>query len=61
MPETVDIDAVDDAVLLKAFWLQRHIQKYGIEGIGFMEAGHEVAEDGDRVVAENIIARLNSI
>lgn len=61
MAETVDVEDVDPAVLMKAFWLQRHIQKHGIEGIGFMEAGHEVAEDGDRVVAENISARLNSI
>lgn len=59
MARTVDVEEVDDAVLMKAFWLQRHIHEHGIEGIGFMQEGEETAKDGDQTVAGNISARLN--
>lgn len=54
----VDVEAYPDELILKAFWLQRHIQEYGIEGIHFMDEAQDEAENGDSVVAGNISARL---
>lgn len=58
----VDLDAYPDDVIMKAFWLQRHIHVHGIDGIYFMRhARRTEAEDGDQNVAGNISARLRMI
>jgi hypothetical protein len=57
----VDLDNYDDAVIMKAFWLQRHIHKYGIEGIHFMAEAEREAEKGDEQVAKDIARRLQKL
>jgi len=62
MARTVDTDAYPDDVILKAFWLQRHIHVHGIEGIYFMQAAkRQEAERSDREVAGHIAARLQKV
>lgn len=43
----------------KAFWLQRHIKIHGIDGIHYMRAGREFAEEeGSDMVSDAINRRL---
>lgn len=58
MAETVDLESVDDALLMKAFWLQRHIHEHGIEGINFRAEAEDVADNGDVIIAQAIRSEL---
>lgn len=57
----VNLDDYPDDVILKAFWLQRHIQKHGIEGIHFMGRAENEAESGDSTVATHVSSELNKL
>jgi len=58
----VDLDDYDGATIEKAFWLQEKIRRDGIEGIGFMQAGRNVAvARGGPMVARKISKHLKRI
>jgi hypothetical protein len=55
MPETLDLSQYDEEVVAKAFWLQEHIRRYGLDGIQYSEVGERVAADeGPEIIAANI-------
>lgn len=59
MPKTVDLSAYDDETIAKAFWLQEHIRRYGIDGIYYSRTGVETADkQGPALVAAFIEAEL---
>jgi hypothetical protein len=60
--KTVDLSEYDDEVISKAFWLQEHIRRYGIDGIYFTRHARSVAiQDGSDTVADFIDRELNRL
>lgn len=60
--KTVDLNAYDDEVISKAFWLQEHIRRYGIDGIYFTRRARNVAvQEGPDTVANFIEAELRKL
>lgn len=60
--QTVDLDDYDDEVIAKAFWLQEHIRRYGIDGIHFSRRAKHVAEvQGPKIVADEIDKELKKL
>ena len=58
----VDLDNYDSSTITKAFWLQEKIRRDGIEGIGFMQAGRNVAiSNGPSMTARKISKQLNRL
>lgn len=60
--EEVDLSRFDSDTINKAFWLQEHIRRHGVEGIHYMfHAKSEARTRGPREVVDHIdreIARL---
>jgi len=62
MSRTLDLSNYDDEVLAKAFWLQEHIRRTGLDGVNYSEVGKGVADDvGSDVVAQEISKELKSL
>lgn len=60
--KTVDLDAYDDEVIAKAFWLQEHIRRYGIDGIHYTRRAREIARiHGSDTVADFIDDELRKL
>lgn len=60
--KTLDLSQYDDEVVSKAFWLQEHIRRYGIDGIYFTEHARTVAErEGPDIVAKHIDNQLKKL
>lgn len=60
--KTVNLDEYDDEVVAKAFWLQEHIRRYGIQGIYFSETAVGVAErEGPDIIADHIDRQLKKL
>lgn len=58
-PKTVDLSAYDQETIAKAFWLQEHIRRYGIDGIHYSRVGVETADKkGPPLIAAFIEAEL---
>ena len=57
--DTVNLSDYDDEVVAKAFWLQEHIRRTGLDGVNYSEVGESLAEEvGDDVVAQEIDKEL---
>lgn len=62
MAEEVDLSRFSPETVDKAFWLQEHIRRNGIEGINYMfHARTEARTRGPRVVADNISNELRKL
>lgn len=62
MPKDVDLSEYDEETLAKAFWLQEHIRRYGIDGIHFMwRARGEAHRSGPEQVADAIESELKKV
>jgi len=62
MPQTVNLENYDEEVVAKAFWLQEHIRRTGLDGVNYSAVGEGVAENvGDDVVANEIDKELKSL
>lgn len=60
--QTVDLSQYDDETVAKAFWLQEHIRRYGIDGIHFTKRAKRVAEvQGPKIVAHEISQELKKL
>lgn len=60
--KTVDLDEYDQEVISKAFWLQEHIRRYGIDGIYFSRRAREIARvHGPKDVANSIDRELRKL
>lgn len=60
--QTVNLSDYDDDVIAKAFWLQEHIRRTGLDGVNYSQVGEGVAEEiGDDVVAQEIDKELKTL
>lgn len=60
--KSIDLSQYDDEVIAKAFWLQEHIRRYGIQGIYFSETALGVARTrGPDIVADSIGRELKKL
>lgn len=60
--KTVNLDEYDDEVLAKAFWLQEHIRRHGIDGIQYSRRARDIARiHGTDTVADFIDDELNKL
>jgi hypothetical protein len=55
-------DIADKETLAKAFWLQQHIKRHGLDAVGYMERAREwVGDAGNRTVSEYIHQEMQSV
>lgn len=60
--KSVDLGSYDDETIAKAFWLQEHIRRYGIDGIHFSRRARRVAEvSGPKIIANEIDKELKKL
>lgn len=55
--KSVDLSEYDDEVIAKAFWLQEHIRKNGLDGIHYMRQAERVAEEGGPLIVAHEIGK----
>ena len=60
--DTVNLSDYDEDVIAKAFWLQEHIRRTGLDGVNYSQVGEGIAEtQGDDIVAQEISKELKKI